>query len=152
VIAVLLASASLIWLGVLAAGPFFPPEAGIPLYAFASLICHQLPERSFHLAGTTLPVCARCFGIYAGAALGALGAVRAAIPPLAAGHARWILAAGALPTAVTVAGEWLGLWYPSNAARAAAGIVLGAAGAWVVVASVKRPEVRRTRVTTGTLD
>jgi hypothetical protein len=41
------------------------------LYAAGSLICHQRPERSFHLLGTQLPVCARCMGIYAGAAMAA---------------------------------------------------------------------------------
>src|SRR5260221_6078532 len=38
-------------------------------YAIGHLICHQLPTRSFHLWGAVLPVCARCTGIYAGAAV-----------------------------------------------------------------------------------
>ena len=41
------------------------------IYAAGSLICHQRPERSFHLLGAQLPVCARCMGIYAGAAVAA---------------------------------------------------------------------------------
>ena len=39
------------------------------VYAAGSLICHQRPERSFHLLGAQLPVCARCMGIYVGAAV-----------------------------------------------------------------------------------
>src|SRR5438552_2016659 len=39
------------------------------VYAIGSLVCHQLPERSFHLESVPLPVCARCTGIYAGAAI-----------------------------------------------------------------------------------
>src|SRR5262245_11882327 len=39
------------------------------VYGIGSGICHQLPERSFYLWGRQLPVCARCAGIYAGAAL-----------------------------------------------------------------------------------
>ena len=35
------------------------------VYQLGSLICHQRPERSFHLAGVQMPVCARCFGLYA---------------------------------------------------------------------------------------
>lgn len=31
-----------------------------------SAVCHQIAERSFILAGKTLPVCARCTGIYTG--------------------------------------------------------------------------------------
>src|SRR3954465_90843 len=42
------------------------------LYFSAGLLCHQRPERSFYLWGTQFPVCARCAGIYAGAALGVI--------------------------------------------------------------------------------
>lgn len=41
------------------------------VYGAAGWICHQRPERSFHLEGSQLPVCARCFGAYVGASLGA---------------------------------------------------------------------------------
>src|SRR5258708_27186713 len=43
------------------------------VYAVGSLVCHQLPARSFHLWSVPLPVCARCTGIYAGAAIAAVG-------------------------------------------------------------------------------
>ena len=33
-------------------------------------VCHQIPERTIHLAGQALPLCARCSGIYLGAAIG----------------------------------------------------------------------------------
>jgi uncharacterized membrane protein len=33
-------------------------------------ICHQIPERSFHIHGQQLPLCARCTGIYMGALAG----------------------------------------------------------------------------------
>jgi uncharacterized membrane protein len=33
-------------------------------------ICHRIPERSFHLAGRPLPLCARCTGTYLGALTG----------------------------------------------------------------------------------
>src|ERR1043165_9302763 len=39
-------------------------------YRVFAALCHQIPERSFYLAGQPLAVCARCFGIYAGFALG----------------------------------------------------------------------------------
>lgn len=31
------------------------------------LICHGIPERSFHIKGHQFPVCARCTGLYLGA-------------------------------------------------------------------------------------
>lgn len=33
-------------------------------------VCHQLPERSFHLGGEQLPLCARCSGTFLGALAG----------------------------------------------------------------------------------
>jgi uncharacterized membrane protein len=38
-------------------------------------VCHQLPERSLQVAGTTLPLCARCTGTYLGALVGLLTVV-----------------------------------------------------------------------------
>lgn len=42
------------------------------VYGIGSIVCHQRPERSFHLFAVQMPVCARCTGIYAGAAVAAL--------------------------------------------------------------------------------
>jgi hypothetical protein len=39
------------------------------VYTLGGIICHQRPERTFHLGSIPLPVCARCTGIYAGAAI-----------------------------------------------------------------------------------
>jgi hypothetical protein len=41
----------------------------VVVYVVGSAVCHQLPERSFFLWGRQMPVCARCTGIYVGAAL-----------------------------------------------------------------------------------
>ena len=41
----------------------------------AGRVCHQRPERSFHVAGVQLPVCARCTGLYVSGAAGALAAL-----------------------------------------------------------------------------
>jgi len=47
------------------------PLAAFVLREFFAPICHQDPARSFYLWDEPLGVCVRCFGIYAGAALGA---------------------------------------------------------------------------------
>ncbi len=36
---------------------------------YSRLICHRLPERSFHLRNHQFPVCARCTGFYTGLAI-----------------------------------------------------------------------------------
>jgi len=42
------------------------------LYTFFSPVCHQLPERCFHLFAEPVGVCTRCLGIYCGFSLGLL--------------------------------------------------------------------------------
>ena len=41
-------------------------------YLLGGLICHQRSDRSFRLWGVQMPVCARCAGLYGGAALGVM--------------------------------------------------------------------------------
>ena len=127
-----LTAGAFIWLALLLAAPLVAALAFI--YDIAAGVCHQRPERSFHLAGVPLPVCARCFGLYLSGAAGALAAWGAPRPWLLdAGRARIIFAAAALPTVVTVALEWLGLGLPSNVVRAVASLPLGAAAGWIFV-------------------
>ena len=125
------AALALVWLLFVFAAPL--EAAGTALsalaYALGSFICHQQPERSFHLGAAQLPVCARCVGLYAGVALGAFA-------PLKLSRYRTILAAAAVPTALTWGIEVLGLASPSNAARAIAALPLGAAVAVVVIAAL----------------
>jgi uncharacterized membrane protein len=132
-----LASAAVAWVALLVAAPYLPgPVAGI-LYAFGSVICHQIPERSFHIDGAQLPVCGRCFGIYTGAAIAAV--VGRAFTARHAQEAKLLLLA-AVPTLVTMVLEWTGL-HSSNLARAVAGAPLGAAVALIVMAAVRAPEL-----------
>jgi hypothetical protein len=105
------------------------------VYELGSLICHQRPERSFHLGLAALPVCARCTGLYAAAPLACLVALLAP-----SGRARrlwdWAvtprgLLLAALPTIVTVIVERTTGW-TSAPVRALAGAGLGFGGAGLV--------------------
>jgi uncharacterized membrane protein len=105
-------------------------------YAIGSLVCHQRPERSFLLFTALMPVCARCLGIYAGGAaiailcgLRIVGASRAAA---LFGSARKALFVSAIPVAITLAFEWTTGVPVSNWIRAASGLSLGGAVAWIV--------------------
>ena len=137
------ALASVAWLVLLLVTPLAPPSLAALVYAAGSVLCHQLPERSFHVAGVQLPVCARCLGIYIGAAAaaslnaGVLIAGRSASRRLLSpGSARRIFFAAALPTLLTVALEWGGVWRGTNMIRALAGLALGAGGAFVVMSAL----------------
>lgn len=137
---VLLALVAVAWLTVLVIAPMAPAPGAALLYSVGAYICHQLPERSLHLGAFQLPVCARCLGLYAGAALGALAPVVARRHGLFGGDvgssARWVITVAALPTVLTVLLEWGGTWPSSNVVRLLAGLPLGAAAAFVVVREV----------------
>jgi uncharacterized membrane protein len=108
--------------------------AGLIRYFFSS-ICHQMPERSFHLCGHHLAVCARCTGIYGGFVLGMV-----LFPFLKHSDGKptfplWILYAAVLLNAA----EWLlangHIMESSNWIRCSTGLVLGGAMVfWVLPA------------------
>jgi len=132
-----MAMTAAVWLALLILAPVLPTPAAAALYAVGSQICHQRPERSFHLFAAQLPVCARCLGVYAGAALGStvvLGSRwRSRVTTLSS---RMLLVCGSIPTALTLVAEWSGAWSGSNGARSIAGVPLGVVVAFVVAQGV----------------
>lgn len=111
------------------------------MYVAGRVVCHQRPERSFHLWGSQVPVCARCSGLYALAPIGFVLARRSSRlgasrhwpnrDGVSIHQLRMALLATAMPTLVTVGGEWIGLMHPTNLVRAVAGLPLGLSVAWV---------------------
>lgn len=112
-------------------------------YSAGAVVCHQLPERSFVLAGRQLPVCARCTGLYVGVALGLVGwlAARRMRAWFAIAEPRRVLMAllmAAVPTAVSWATGMLEIWDGTNWTRAVLALPLGiTAGAMAAAVAVK---------------
>jgi uncharacterized membrane protein len=105
------------------------------VYAAGARVCHQRPDRCFRIGGVPMPVCARCTGLYSGAAAAApLGFLLAS--GLSSRRARRIAAVTALPTLLTWGIEMAGLAHPSNTVRAIAAVPLGFAAAWLVMAAL----------------
>ena len=152
-------AAALAWAALLVAGPFLASRphatsAGtvivVAVYGIGSLVCHQLPERSWRLWTAQMPVCARCTGIYLGAAIAALmsavfrsperlALLRAgkAREPFRRAAARVALATAALPSLATLVYEWTTGITPSNALRFVAGIPIGVVVAWLIVSAAE---------------
>jgi len=103
------------------------------VYAMSSRICHQIPARSFHTDHVQWPVCARCSGLYLAAPMGALAAFVFAGSRRPSRRAVSWVAIAAIPTAITLVIEWLGVAHPSNLVRFVAALPLGAAVAWLLV-------------------
>ena len=103
------------------------------LYGAFHAVCHQIPERSFHVGEHALAVCARCTGIYAGVVLGAL------LYPLVTSlrnreaPARVWLFAAALPTAADFALGVSGVWENTHLSRSLTGALLGAAASFFII-------------------
>lgn len=141
--ALVLTLAAATWLVLLLASPSGPAPLAALIYGVGSFVCHQLPERSFHLGEYQIPVCARCLGIYAGFACTACAHVAVAARSRAGGWrtltpavARRVFAASAVPTAMTLVLEWSDVWPGSNVVRAIAGVALGSGVAFVVMGAV----------------
>lgn len=107
-------------------------EGWIVYRSFASL-CHQIPERSFAIAGRPLAVCARCVGVYAGFAAGVLFYPLARSLRRTDAPARAWLFVTLAPTTVDFLLGVTGLWHNTHLSRAATGALAGAGAAFFVV-------------------
>ena len=116
------------------------------IFAVGSVICHQIPERSFFLAGQQLPVCARCTGLYVSGTLGLIAWIAIKLArrrPIAIDPrvALRVLAIAAVPTALSLAAGMAGLWDGSNVTRALLAVPLGGS-AGAIVAAVATKDLR----------
>lgn len=111
----------------------------VAIFWFFSPVCHQDPARSFWIFGAPVAVCARCLGIYLGAAAGAWipASRRLLLPGLA------LFAALNLADVLTEAAVWHGNW---KLMRFLLGAVLGLAAGALVADSVRSNFSPRLRV------
>ena len=132
--------AAVAWLAIIIVSPSILAHGrgrilALSAYEIGARICHQRPERSFHIAGVQMPVCARCFGLYLSGALGLslAWAHRRRLSPMVT---RVALGVAALPIAVTVALEWIGTIAPTNVERMLTALPLGFVAGLVIVGSL----------------
>jgi uncharacterized membrane protein len=103
------------------------------LYEMFQRVCHQIPERAFHLEGHPFAVCARCTGIYFGFAAGFLfyplvRSLRRSDAPVR----KWLLIALA-PAILDFALGFFGVRENTHLSRSATGAILGTVAAFYVV-------------------
>jgi len=107
-----------------------------PLYSFFSLICHQIPARSFHVEGEQFGVCSRCFGVYFGLLFGFL------IYPLwrrideTEPISRIWLFLSLVPIGIDWALGVFGIWENTFTSRFLTGLLLGVACATFIVPAI----------------
>lgn len=117
--------------GIAIATPFLLyslPTLGFALQRGFALVCHQEAERSFYLFGGSVAVCARCLGIYLGAAVGLLLRVPRRIAM------QFLIVAVAVNVSDRLA-ELVGLHGNWMLPRFALGVALGTAAAMLIASS-----------------
>lgn len=135
--------AAIAWAVSLPLAAAWPSAFASAVHAVGHLVCHQRPERSFAWSGRAWPVCARCTGIYFGAAAGLviapwLSRDLARVPRLVR---RW-LALASMPIVASLLFEWTSGIVPFNSLRAATGAVAGLAAGALLGAFLREPLVR----------
>ncbi len=125
----LLLALSAMWVSAIVVAPLAEHRE---IYAFFSAICHQIPARSWFLAGEPLAACVRCTSVYAGF----LSALVLRLPPVP----RLLkVSVGLMLMEVTAAHLWVDL----EPARAISGLLVGLAGAGFVSEGIRDMVSRR---------
>lgn len=103
------------------------------IYKAFSFLCHQLPERSFHLEGNKFAVCSRCTGLYVGFALTALAyplirSIRTTHTPALI----WLILS-ALPLLVDFSLGYFNIWANTHASRFITGALLSSVAVFYII-------------------
>jgi len=140
---IIFAIVSLIVVAPLAAGTH--AELAASIYFGFSVLCHQIPERSYFIAGHQLAVCARCTGLYAGFALTMLA--YPLIRPLRSMDwppPVWLVLA-AVPMGIDFSLTFLGIWENTHTSRLLTGLLLGSVSVLYVMPGLIELSSRKAR-------
>ena len=120
----------LVWVGSIVAAPILDSS---PIYTFFSYICHQIPERSLHLAGDPMAVCSRCLGVYVGLLLGiGLYPLWRPIDETEPVSRVWLFLS-LVPITIDWSLTVFGIWENTHVTRLLTGAILGAACATFIM-------------------
>ncbi len=120
-----------------AAAAIMPGGARDALMALFDPLCHQLPERSFAIAGAQFALCHRCFGVAAGLAAGVwLAPALSRVVRPDDGRGLRTLALAAIPMLIDWGLDVLGAWANTPASRMVTGVVFGIAAGALIAATV----------------
>ena len=130
----------LIWAAAIVAAPLLKAYGFLavsgPLYHFYSLMCHQIPDRSFHVAGEQFGVCSRCFGVYFGLVVGfAVYPLWRPIDEIEPLGRIWLFMS-LVPAGIDWSLTIFGIWENTHLTRFVSGLILGVACATYIVPAI----------------
>jgi uncharacterized membrane protein len=151
---------ALLWCGLLVLAPLCAASGchspADLLYTFFHRVCHQLGERSLHIAGEPMAVCARCTAIYSGFLAGVV------LFPIVRNlqgfrfPRRVLLIAALLPMVADVALNLTGIHESGLLSRLVTGAIAGIVLAFIVLpaafGAVRQLVARRQPTTTSTTE
>ena len=109
------------------------PAFAFKIYRAFSFVCHQIPDRSFHLYGNQFAVCSRCTGIYAGIGLATLAyPLTRSLKRTDTPRLIWLFLAAA-PLAIDWSLGYFSIWENNHVSRIATGFLLGAAAIFYIL-------------------
>jgi len=117
------------------------------IYGAFGALCHQLPERSYFIAGHKFAVCSRCTGLYAGFAFTLLlyPVIRSlkttATPP------RILLVMAAIPLLIDFSVTFFGFWENTHTSRLLTGALLGSVTVFYVMPGLVDLSLRHSQTT-----
>jgi len=141
----IVASVAVLGVAVLAVlPPVVGGEAGGLIRALFSGVCHQLPDRSPHVAGGPIALCHRCSGILAGLCVGVL-----TVPLAGPSRVRWMvggpmvlwLLVALLPTLIDWALGAFGVWPNTAVSRLLTGGLFGCVAGALLGANLLHPRL-----------
>lgn len=127
------------------------PFWGLTIVQAFSFVCHQIPERSFFIAGHPFAVCSRCTGIYAGFTLATLlYPVVRSLRQTEAPPRKWLFIAAA-PLVLDFALGYFDIWSNTHSSRFATGALLGIVSVFYVLPGLMELSLRQRRGNSETL-
>jgi len=139
-----------LWLSLIVAAPVAKASGLVavssPIYSLFSFLCHQIPDRSFHVEGEPFAVCSRCFGVYFGLLFGyAIYPLWRPVDSIEPLPKVWLFLS-LIPITVDWSLTFFGIWENTHLSRFFAGLILGTAcGTFIVpsIVEIKRNLTRR---------
>ena len=115
------------------------------IYGAFGTLCHQMPERSYFIAGHKLAVCSRCTGLYAGFAFTLLlypliRSLKTIVTP-----PRGLLILAAIPLVVDFSVTFFGFWENTHTSRLLTGALLGSVTVFYVMPGLVELSLRHSQ-------
>lgn len=128
------------WLALIVAAPMLKANgfhgAANVIYAPLGFVCHQNPERSFHIFGEVFAVCARCAGVYFGLAFGVLAyPLFRSLNDLEPLPRVWLLLSP-VPTGIDFLLGFFGVWENTHFSRFFTASILGVGIAFFLIPGI----------------